>query len=224
LFEPYDDEPNNRGELFLTLKELIESVKKVLAARVQPIILAMGDKAVSITLDAIEEMPKSAVRFRIEQAAVLNKSLVKRLSGQGVVVSVQPKVVTSEFSAWSATKHLGLERARWLHPLKTLLNKGVKIAAGSDCPMEPLNPFLGIQDLMLREAFPEQRLTAEEALRLYSLDAAYSSGEETVKGSIEEGKLADLTILSADPMVVTPEKMADITVEMIVINGKLVVF
>jgi predicted amidohydrolase YtcJ len=77
---------------------------------------------------------------------------------------------------------------------------------------------------MLREAFPEQRLTAEEALRLYSLDAAYSSGEETVKGSIEEGKLADLTILSADPMVVTPEKMADITVEMIVINGKLVVF
>ena len=224
LFEPYSDEPTNRGKLFFTKKELTESVKKVLAARVQPIILAMGDKAVSITLDVIGEIPKSDIRFRIEQAAVLNKSLVTRLSGHGVVVSIQPKVVTSEFSAWSATKHLGLKRARWLHPLKTLLNEGVKIAAGSDCPMEPLNPLLGIKDLMLREAFPEQRLTVEEALRMYTLDAAYSSGEETMKGSIEEGKLADLTVLSADPMVVAPEKVADIPVEMIVINGKIVVF
>jgi len=224
LFEPYSDEPTNNGELFFTQKEFIASIKKVLVSGVQPIILAMGDKAISITLDAIETIPKSNVRFRIEQAAVLNESLVKRLSEQGVVVSIQPKVVTSEFSVWSATTHLGLERARWLHPLKSLLNEGVKIAAGSDCPMEPLNPLLGIHDLMLREAFPEQRLTAEEALRMYTLDAAYSSGEETVKGSIEEGKLADLTILSADPMVVAPEKIADIAVEMIVVNGKIVVF
>jgi predicted amidohydrolase YtcJ len=186
--------------------------------------MAMGDKAISITLDVIEEMPKCAVRFRIEQAAVLNESLVARLSKQGVVVSIQPKVISSEFSVWSATKHLGLERARWLHPLKTLLNEGVRVAAGSDCPMEPLNPMLGIQDLILRKAFHEQRLTAEEALRMYTLDAAYSSGEETVKGSIEEGKLADLTILSADLIVAESEKIADIKVEMIVINGKLVIF
>ncbi len=224
LFEPYSDEPTNRGKLFFTQKEFIESVKKVLAAGFQPIILAMGDKAISNTLDVIKEIPKSAVRFRIEQAAVLNEILVRRLSEQDVVVSIQPKVISSEFSVWSATKHLGLERAKWLHPLKTLLDEGVKIVAGSDCPMEPLNPLLGIQSLMLREVFPEQRLTAEEALRMYTLDAAYSSGEETVKGSIEEGKLADLTIFSADPIVAAPEKITDIKVEMIVINGKLVIF
>ena len=94
---------------------------------------------------------------------------------------------------------MGAERAKWLHPLKTLLNEGVKVAGGSDCPMEPLNPLLGIQEAVVRESYPEQRLTVEEALRMYTLDAAYCSGEENVKGSIEEGKLADLTVLAADP-------------------------
>ena len=88
----------------------------------------------------------------------------------------------------------------WLHPLKTLLNEGLKIAGGSDCPMEPLSPLLGMQEAVLRPNFPEQRLTVEEALRMYTVDAAYSSCEEKVKGSIEDGRLADLTILSHDPL------------------------
>ena len=165
------------------------SVRQVLAVGVQPIILAMGDKAVDTTLNVIEQTPSQA-RFRIEQAAVLNQDLVKRLKKQNVVVSVQPKVISTEFTVWSAIKRLGRKRATWLHPLKTLIDEGVKIAGGSDCPMEPLSPLLGIQEVVLREEFPEQRLSVEEALRMYTLDAAYCSGEEDAKGSIEEGKLA----------------------------------
>ncbi len=202
LLEPYSDEPKNSGKLLCTEEELAASVAKVLAAGVQPIILAMGDKAIDITLKVIEQTQDRVVRFRIEQAAVLNKDLIHRLKKQEVVVSVQPKVISTEFSVWSATQRLGFDRARWLHPLKTLLNEGVKVAGGSDCPMEPLSPLLGIQEVVLRVEFPEQRLSVEEALRMYTLDAAYSSGEENVKGSIEEGKLADLTILSSDPMSV----------------------
>jgi predicted amidohydrolase YtcJ len=88
--------------------------------------------------------------------------------------------------------------------------------------MEPLNPLLGMQEAVLRESFPEQRLTVEEALRMYTLDAAYCSGEEKIKGSIEEGKLADLTVLAADPADVPTDKIKDIQVNLTIIDGKVV--
>jgi predicted amidohydrolase YtcJ len=226
LFQPYSDEPNNSGRLLCTEQALAASVAQVLAAGFQPVIHAMGDKAVDSALKVIEQTSRQAagkpVRFRLEQAAVLNKELVKRLKTQGVVVSVQPKVIASEFSVWSATERLGVERAKWLHPLKTLLKEGVKVAGGSDCPMEPLNPLLGMQEAVTRQSFPEQRLSVEDALRMYTVDAAYSSGEENVKGSIEDGKLADLTILSNDPLAVPMDELKDVNVEMTIIDGKVV--
>jgi predicted amidohydrolase YtcJ len=219
LAQPYSDDSNNNGKMLCTQKELAGWVLQVLALDLHPIIHAMGDKAVDTALSVIEHSDKK-VRFRIEQAAVLNSELVKRLKAQDVVVSVQPKMIPTEFGVWSATDHLGIERAKWLHPLKTLLNEGIKVAGGSDCPMEPLNPLLGMQETVVRASYPEQRLTFEEALRMYTLDAAYCSFEENVKGSIEEGKLADLIALSADPNEVVPEKIKDTRVEMVFIDGK----
>lgn len=221
LMQPYTDDPNNSGKMMCTQQELAAWVAQVLALGLQPVIHAMGDKAVDTALSVIEQTPKK-VRFRIEQAAVLNSELVKRLGAQDVVVSVQPKMVPTEFTVWLATEHLGVERAKWLHPLKTLLKEGVRVAGGSDCPMEPLNPLLGMQEAVLRAAFPEQRLTVEEALCMYTLDAAYCSGEENLKGSIEEGKLSDLTVLTADPMDVPMDKIKDVNVELVVIDGRVV--
>ena len=226
LLEPYSDDPNNRGKLLCPEPELASSVAGVLATGFQPIIHAMGDKAVDTALKVIEQTSKQqsgkSIRFRIEQAANLNEELVERLKNQHVAVSVQPKVIATEFAVWSATKHLGVERAKWLHPLKTLLTAGVKVAGGSDCPMEPLSPLLGIQEAVLRQVFPEQQLTVEEALRMYTTDAAYSSSEEKIKGSIEVGKLADLTVLLNDPLTVQNDKIKEIPIEMTIINGKVV--
>jgi len=222
VLEPYSDEPQNSGKLLYTKEALATLVGDVLAMGYQPIIHAMGDKAVAIVLDVIENANKPlGARFRLEQAAILNKQLLKQLNSLDVVVTVQPKVITTEFDVWSAVEHLGLERAKWLHPLKTLLNVGVKVAGGSDCPMEPLSPLLGMQEVVLRESFPEQRLSAEEALRMYTFDAAYASGEEAMKGSIEVGKLADLTVLSSDPAIVEPRAIKDISVDMVVVDGKV---
>jgi predicted amidohydrolase YtcJ len=225
LSEPYSDEPTNSGRLFYTEEALASSVAEVLAAGLQPILNAMGDKAVGTALNVIEQTPnQKSARFRIEQAALLNEELVERLKTQNVVVTVQPKVITTEFAIWSATQRLGMKRAQWLHPLKTLLEAGVKVAGGSDCPMEPLSPLLGMQEVVMRESFPEQRLSVGEALRMYTLDAAYCSGEENIKGSIEEGKLADLTVLSCDPLTVEPSQLKDIGVYMVVVNGKVLNF
>jgi predicted amidohydrolase YtcJ len=221
LTEPYTDDPNDKGKLLLNQNELAVWVAQVVALGLQPVVHAMGDNAVDTVLNVIEHFAEE-VRFRIEQAAVLNRELVKRLGAQDIVVSVQPTMVPTEFTTWSAIEHLGVERAKWLHPLKTLLNEGVRVAGGSDCPMEPLNPLLGIQEAVLRESYPEQRLTVEEALRMYTLDAAYCSGEENIKGSIEEGKLADLTVFAIDPLAVPTEKIKDIQVDLTIVDGKIV--
>jgi len=222
LSRPYSDEPKSSGNLLCDEKALSTSVAKVLALGLRPVIHAMGDKAVNTALKVIEQTSDKTVRFRMEQAALLNKELIKRLKTQNVVVSVQPKVISTEFSVWSATEHLGVERAKWLHPLKTLLNEGVKVAGGSDCPMEPLSPFLGIQVAVTRESFPEERLSVEEALRMYTVDAAYSSCQENVKGSIEDGKLADMVILDCDPLAVSTDQIKNVSVEMTIIDGEIV--
>ncbi|MCW4030072.1 MAG: amidohydrolase [Candidatus Bathyarchaeota archaeon] len=222
LAEPYSDEPSNSGKLYYNPQTLQNSVEAVLAAGLQPVIHAMGDKAIDITLSVIEATAKQRnIRFRIEQAALLNPTLLNRLKAQNAVVTIQPKVVTTEFAVWSASEHLGKARASWLHPLKTLLEAGVKVAGGSDCPMEPLSPLLGMQELVERPSSAEQQLSPLEALRLYTLDAAYASGEETQKGSIEEGKLADLTVLSSDPLTAETNKIKDIKVEMVIVDGEI---
>ncbi len=221
LQKPYSDDPANSGKMLLTQDQLAAAVKRALAFGVQPVIHAMGDQAIDTTLNVIEQTQTNA-RFRIEQAAVLNKQLINRLKAQNLVVTIQPKVIATEFSVWSANQRLG-NRARLLHPLKTLLDEGIPVAAGSDCPMEPLSALLGIQEMVTRPSYPEQRLTTDEAISLYTIYAAYSSSEEALKGSIEEGKLADLTILSEDPSAVAPEKIKDIAVDFVVLNGKLLI-
>ena len=186
----------------------------------------MGDKAVDAALTAIEatstEASGKSLRNRIEQAAVLNEESIKRMKKQHVLVSVQPNVVASEFSVWSAIDRLGVERARWLFPLKTLLKTGICVVGGSDCPMEPLSPLSGIQAAVTREFFPEERITVDEALRMYTVNAAYASFEEKLKGSIETGKLADFTVLSKDPQAVPPNKIGNIAVEMTIVGGRVV--
>jgi predicted amidohydrolase YtcJ len=199
---------------------------KILNMDLQLVIHAMGDKAVDAALTTIEqtskEAPRKDARNRIEQAAVLNEELINRMKKQKVIVSVQPCVVASEFSVWSATEHLGAERARWLYPLKTLLKKGIRVIGGSDCPMEPLSPLMSIQAAVTREVFPEERVTIDEALRMYMVDAAYSSREENIKGSVETGKLADLTVLSHNPAKVPPNEIENIAVEMTIVGGEVV--
>lgn len=224
LYQPYTGEPEDRGKLLCSQDETKEQISRILKAGLQPVIHAMGDKAVDTALISLERNFKDSpnVHCRIEHAALLDESLIERLRKQRAIVSVQPLVMASEFLVWSAVERLGDKRARLLYPLKTLLNSGIRIIAGSDCPMEPLNPFFGIHEAVSRDYFSEERISAEEALRMYTVNAAYSSSEENIKGSIGEGKLADLTVLSKDPLAVAPDEILSITVEMTVMAGCIV--
>ena len=226
LFQPYNDESSLSGKLLYAQDEMNKLVVKILKGGFQLVIHAAGDRAIDVALTAIEqssiEALREKIRIRLDQAAVLNEGLLQRIRKERVIVSVQPNVINSEFTVWSAIKHLGTERAKLLYPVKKLLKKGIRVVGGSDCPMEPLSPLLGMQTAVTRAFFVGERVSVHEALRMYTIDAAYSSGEENIKGSIETGKLADLTVLSHDPRKVPPNEIEKITVEMTIVGGKVV--
>jgi hypothetical protein len=150
---------------------------------------------------------------------VLNKKLIRRMKKLGVVASVQPHFITSDF--W-VVKRLGEPRARWTYALKSLFKKGVIACGGSDCPIEPINPLLGIWAAVARRSFLQERLTVDEAIRMYTTNAAFASREETVKGLIERGKLADLTVLTQDPYKIRADSIRDIEVYMTIVDGQVV--
>ena len=226
LSEPYIDEPSTKGQLLYSQEELDALVANGHKANFRLVMHAMGDQAVDMSLTAIKkalmEEPRKDHRYRLEHASVLNQDLIRCIQKQGMIVSVQPKCVISEFSVWSAVDRLGSKRAMWLYPLKTLINAGIRIIGGSDCPMEPLSPLSGIQAAVTRQFFPEEQITVDDALRMYTINAAYASSEDAVKGSIEEGKLADLTVLSGDLTTTSPSKIGDIKVIMTLVGGKVV--
>lgn len=222
LDQPYVGNATNRGKMYYTQKELNQLVAKIHEVDLQIIIHAMGDKAIDVALKSLQSITNAkSHRNRLEQAALLNRRLIESIRAMKPIVSIQPKVVESEFTMWSAIEHLGGWRARMLFPLKVLIKNGICIIAGSDCPMEPLNPMLGIQSMVTRKPFPGQRLSVEEALRLYSINAAIATQEEKEKGSIEEGKLADLTVLSENPMMIASDELANVRIEMTIIGGRI---
>ena len=223
LFQPYHDEPTRKGIVLYTQKKLNTLVMKAHEAGFQLAIHAIGDRAVDMALTALEkalkEAPKKNHRHRIEHVSVLNERLIQRMRKLKVIASVQPHFVVSDF--WVADR-VGSARARWVYPFKTLIQEGVLTTGGSDCPVEPIDPLLGICAAVAREAFPEERITVDDALRLYTVNAAHASFEEDVKGSIDVGKLADLVVLSHEPHEIPPNEIKDVKVEMTIVGGKVV--
>ena len=223
LHASYSDDPSTKGMMIYSKKKLEELVMKAHRAGLQLAVHAIGDQAIDVVLTALEKtlkkIPREDHRHRIEHASVLSEILISRMKKLGVIASVQPHFVVSDF--WVADR-LGPKRARWTYPFKTLIQEGVQIAGGSDCPVEPINPLLGIWAASSRESFPEERISVDNALRMYTIDAAFASFEEDAKGSIEAGKLADLVVLSRDPRKVPPDEIKDIVVEMTFVGGRMV--
>jgi len=223
LKQPYADKPETCGIVLCTQKKLNKLVSKAHKAGLQLAIHAIGDRAIESVLKAYEkalrEYPLENHRHRVEHCSVLNPRLIRRVKRLGLMASVQPHFVVSDF--WVVDR-VGRARARWVYPFKTLMNEGVVVAAGSDCPVEPISPLLGIWAAATRKSFPEESLTVEEALGTYTLNAAYASFDEDRKGTVEAGKFADLTILSDDLFKIPPDKIKDVKVEMVIVDGRVV--
>jgi len=223
LKQPYSDASNTKGMLLYSQKQLEKLVKKTHEANLQLAIHVIGDRAVEVVLKILEkvlrETPKENHRHRLEHVSVLNLRLMRKMKEMDVVASVQPHFIVSD--VWIVDR-LGKARARWAYAFKSLVKEGVVTMGGSDAPVELVSPILGVYAAVARKTFPEEQLTVDEALRLYTINAAYGSFEEHVKGSIETGKLADLVVLSKDPYKIAPEQIKDIKVEMTIVGGSII--
>jgi predicted amidohydrolase YtcJ len=223
LNAPYTDAPSTKGMPLYRMDKLEELVTKVHEAGLQLVVHAIGDHAIDMVLTALEntlkKLPREDHRHRIEHASVLSADLIARMEKLSVIASVQPHFVVSDF--WIVDR-LGKQRAKWVYPFKTLIEERIITVGGSDCPIEPISPLRGIWAAVSRKPFPEQRITVSAALRMYTIDAAFASFEEDIKGSIEVGKLADFVVLSNDPRRVPIKQTKEIEVEMTLVGGSMV--
>jgi len=191
---------------------------------------AIDESTVAAAVTAFEYVNKhSSVigrRHRIEHCSECPPALLERIKKLGIVIVTQPPFIYYSGERYLAT--VPESQLPWLYRIKSLLGKGIVVAASSDAPVAPINPLTGIYAAVTRQAesgqvlLPEERITVEQALSLYIANAAYASFEDKIKGSLSPGKLADIVILSDDPTRVPPEKIKDIKVEMTMIGGEVV--
>lgn len=223
LKQPYADKPETSGIMLYSQRKLNQLVLKAHKAGLQLAVHAIGDCAVEAVLEAYEKalraFPRASQRHRIEHCSVLNPKLIRRMKRLGLIASVQPHFVVSDF--WVVNR-VGNVRARWVYPFKTLMKEGLTVVAGSDCPVEPISPLLGVWAAVARKSFPEEKLSVEEALKAYTVNAASASFDEDKRGLIAVGKFADLVVLSDDLFGVSPDEIRDMKVEMVIVGGKVV--
>jgi predicted amidohydrolase YtcJ len=225
LLAPYNDDPNNSGLVISTMEHMREVARRAKAAGFQANTHAIGDRGVRNVIDAYEGAGVTpADRWRIEHFQVVAPPDFARVARDGIIASMQPTHATSDMR-WAETR-VGPERIKGAYAWRTVLNDGARLALGSDFPVEAVNPWFGIDSAVTRQDqrgnppggwYPDQKLTFAEAIRGFTLDAAYAAFEETSRGTIEPGKLADFTIVDVDQQHLFKTKT-----KMTVVGGEVV--
>lgn len=229
LSKPYTDNPENKGLLIHTDAELEDLVK--LARKYDEAIAVhmIGDAGAEQILNVIEKSPApKGKRDRLIHASVLREDLIERITKLPVVIDAQPAFVSSDFP-WIIDR-LGTERLNYVYSWKTLLNRGVMCAAGTDAPIEDIDPLLTIYAAVERKKpytdgegyIPEQKLTRYEAVRMYTVGSAEAICKEHERGLIKPGYVADFSIFDRDLFKGTSEDMLEAKAVKTIVAGKVV--
>ncbi|MFC2169299.1 amidohydrolase [Acidobacteriota bacterium] len=235
LLNPYSDSSENTGLIRNSEEEIYKVVSKSMRAGYQVAIHAIGDRGNRIALDAIEkaknELSVKDARIRIEHAQILSPPDIPRFAELETIPSMQP--IHCPMDMDFAESRIGSERMKGAYIWNTLLSTGARIAAGSDTPAFPVdysNPLWGIYAAVTRQDnegrppggwYPEEKVSRLDALKMYTIDAAYAAFEENIKGTLTVGKLADMTILSRDIMTIPEPEILKTEVLMTIIGGKI---
>jgi len=240
LFQPYVDAPNSSGipsDELSKPDEMYANIRDADKAGLQVAIHAIGDRANNAILNFYERAERengpwpggTERRFRIEHAQHLIASDIPRFASLHVIASMQPYQCIDD-GRW-AEKRIGPERLKTTHAYRSLLDAGATLAFGSDWPVAPMVPLMGIYAAATRRTLdgknpngwvPEQKIKVAEAVHAYTVASAFAEGEEAVKGEIAPGKLADLVVLSDDILHIDPVKIEHTRVEMTIFDGKIV--
>ena len=218
------------GRLHPPQPELNAMVLEVHQAGRQVAIHAIEENAVKAACEAIqyalEKLPAKDHRHRIEHCSVCPPDLARIIASLGITVVTQPAFIYFQGERYLAT--VAEEHLKHLYPIRTLLDHGINVAASSDCPIVPPDPLVGLNAAIHRVSAAGdtvggwQRIQPGTALRMYTLNAARAAFEDTIKGTITPGKLADLVILNADPSRFTEDEFKTLRVDMTIIGGEVV--
>ena len=226
LSEPYVGSQDDRGILAMDPQETEEWAMEIHRAGFQVCIHSTGDSAIDMVLTAYEKAqgayPRPDPRHRIEHCTLVNPDILRRMKALGCVAT---PFCTYVYYHGEKIPFYGDERLKWMFTQRSFLDYEITATGATDYPPGPFEPLLGIQSCVTRTDRsgktwgPNQRVSVEEALRIYTLHGAYASFEERIKGTIESGKLADLVVLGADPTEVDPMTIKDIPVVRTMIGG-----
>lgn len=232
LQAPYSDEPANRGLAFLTTQELAHHLTIGYARGFSAAVHAIGDQAGANALDAIARARKhypGPWRDRIEHVQLYRPQDLDRYRAMDITASVQPIFVATDWPV--AERRWGQARRNYAYGWKTLLDHGIRVQFGSDAPVEPIAPLLGVRAAMLRRDpngrpeggwRPDQCLTLVESLTGYFQTAAWTAGREGVLGALAPGYWADATIFKTDLCRLAPDQWPTGAVEMTIIGGEII--
>ncbi|MBL7849934.1 MAG: amidohydrolase [Cyclobacteriaceae bacterium] len=233
FFKPFADAPNDSGFFLTPPEQLYRGIKSADSAGLHLMVHAIGDKGIRTLLDIFERVQKENGprdrRFRIEHLQHIHPADIPRLKELGVIASMQPYHAIDD--GRFAEKYLGYERCKTTYAFKSLMDAGTTVAFGSDWFVAPPTPLEGIYAAVTRRTLddknpdgwvPEQKITVEQALRAYTVNGAYASFEEDIKGSLEKGKLADFVILDKDITTIDPAEIREVKVLRTVVGGRVV--
>jgi predicted amidohydrolase YtcJ len=236
FFQPYTDAPQTRGLLSDEMQDAARMRTRLIAADhagLQLCIHAIGDAAISQILDLYGDIVRANGerdrRLRIEHAQHIAPNDFDRFAQMKVIASVQPYHAIDD-GRW-AERRIGPERIKTTYAFRTLLDKGVRLALGTDWPVAPLNPMLTLYAATTRATLDgrnpngwvaEQKITIEEAMAAHTTGAAFAEFQDGEKGTIARGKLADMVILSDNLFHVAPTRIKDVKVLTTIVGGRVV--
>ena len=233
MMQPFTDAPGDTGLLVNTPEDLYAWTSNADKSGLHVIVHAIGDRAIDLQLNIFERVSRENGardrRFRIEHAQHIAPADVSRFGQLGVIASMQPYHAIDD-GRW-AEKVIGHERAKTTYAFRSLRETGARLAFGSDWPVAPATPLEGIYAAVTRRTLddknpsgwiPEQKISVEDALRAYTLDAAYATFEEKDKGSIAANKLADIVIVDRDLTRIPAETIRDARIDYTIVGGRVV--
>jgi hypothetical protein len=249
--EPYRDDQNTNGILIFNKEELEEIFGKAQKNGIQIAVHAIGDGAIELNADLLDELnekvevkitgklknkvkinekeEKNPLRHGIIHAQFTNKEILNKMKNGGLVAYIQPVFIDSDMKI--AEERAGEDRLEKAYAWKSMRDMGIKTAGGSDAPVEGFDIMENIYFAVTRQNregnleegwMPEEKLCVEDAVRLFTIDAAFPSFEENIKGSIEKGKLADMVVLGKNIFAIEPDEIKDTEIIYTIMGGEIV--
>jgi predicted amidohydrolase YtcJ len=226
---PFEGEADNVGLWMMPIDELKSKVLRAHRAGFQVAIHAIGDAAIDLVLDAYDEAmatdPRPDPRHRIEHCSIVDEAMISRIGRLGVIPIPGTSFLYHFRDAY--TQNLGYDRLRYTYGMASFARHGVIAAASTDAPVVPTNAMIGLQTMMTRrdvngaEIWSEEAISLDDAIRAYTVNGAYASFEESIKGTLAPGMLGDVTVYETDLRGVAAEEIGNVQIDFTIVDGRV---